>query len=107
MTRYARSLRKESPLLFSVGVSMAVRFIDAKIILRALTQSEPAQAAASQALLLRVEAGKEKVTTSPLVLFEVIFTLQSPRSYKLVGAENSVTSCGLHVFVYEAAEAVS
>lgn len=61
----------------------AVRFIDANIILRALTQSEPAQAEASRALLLRVETNQEKVTTSPLVLFEVIFTLQSPRSYKL------------------------
>jgi len=62
---------------------MTLRFIDANIILRALTKSEPAQAAASQALLLRVESGEEKVTTSPLVLFEVIFTLQSARSYKL------------------------
>lgn len=60
-----------------------VRFIDANILLRALTGTEPAQAAASRALLLRVEAGQEKVTTSPLVLFEVIFTLHSKRSYSL------------------------
>jgi predicted nucleic acid-binding protein len=62
---------------------MALTFIDANIVLRALTQSEPAQAPAARSLLLRVEAGEEKVTTSPLVLFEVIFTLHSPRSYKL------------------------
>jgi predicted nucleic acid-binding protein len=60
---------------------MAVCFIDANVILRALTGSEPKQATASQTLLLRVEAGEEKVTTSPLVLFEVIFTLHSKRSY--------------------------
>jgi uncharacterized protein len=60
---------------------MALRFIDANIILRSLTQSDPAQAAASRSLLLRVETGEEKVTTSPLVLFEVVFTLHSPRSY--------------------------
>jgi uncharacterized protein len=59
----------------------AVRFIDANVLLRALTGSEPAQAAASRGLLLRVEAGEEKITTSPLVLFEVIFTLHSKRSY--------------------------
>src|SRR3954447_14807482 len=63
---------------------MAVRFIDANVLLRALTGSEPvAHAAASRDLLLRVESNEEKVTTSPLVLFEVIFTLHSPRSYKL------------------------
>jgi predicted nucleic acid-binding protein len=62
---------------------MTLRFIDANIILRVLTQSDSAQAEASRSLLLRVEDGEEKVTTSPLVLFEIIFTLQSPRSYKL------------------------
>jgi predicted nucleic acid-binding protein len=62
---------------------MALRFIDANIILRVLTQSDSAQAKASRSLLLRVEDGEEKVTTSSLVLFEVIFTLRSPRSYKL------------------------
>src|SRR3954452_23029225 len=62
---------------------MAFRFIDANIILRAPTQSDPEQAKSSRLLLLRVEDGEEKVTTSPLVLFEVVFTLQSPRSYKL------------------------
>lgn len=61
----------------------ALRFIDANILLRALTGTEPAQAAASRALLLRVEAGQEKITTSSLVLFEVIFTLHSKRSYNL------------------------
>src|SRR3954468_11928357 len=60
---------------------MAVRFIDANVFLRALTGSEAAQAAASRSLLFRLEAGTEKATTSPLVLFEVIFTLHSPRSY--------------------------
>lgn len=60
---------------------MAVRFIDANVFLRALTGSEPAQAAASRSLLFRLEDGTEKAATSPLVLFEVIFTLHSPRSY--------------------------
>ena len=60
---------------------MAVRFIDTNVFLRALTGTNPDQAAASRSLLLRVESGAERVTTSPLVLFELIFTLQSPRSY--------------------------
>ena len=60
---------------------MAVRFIDTNVILQALTATNPDQAAAARALLFRVEAGSERVTTSPLVLFEVIFTLHSPRSY--------------------------
>src|SRR5215213_7212792 len=60
---------------------MAVRFIDTNVFLRALTGTNPDQAAASRALLFRVEEGLERVTTSPLVLFEVIFTLHSHRSY--------------------------
>jgi uncharacterized protein len=60
---------------------MAPRFVDANVFLRFLTQSDPVQAAAAHALFLRVESGEEKVTTSALVLFEVIFTLHSPRSY--------------------------
>jgi predicted nucleic acid-binding protein len=60
---------------------MAVRFIDTNVLLRALTGTSPDQAAAARALLFRVEAGLERVTTSPLVLFEVIFTLHSARSY--------------------------
>lgn len=57
------------------------RFIDTNVFLKALTGSEPDQAEPSRSLLLRVEAGLEKVSTSPLVLFEVIFTLHSKRSY--------------------------
>lgn len=60
---------------------MTLRFVDANVFLRFLTRSDPAQAAGARALFLRVEAGEEKITTSPLVLFEVIFTLHSPRSY--------------------------
>jgi predicted nucleic acid-binding protein len=60
---------------------MALRFVDTNIFLRLLTKSDPQQASDARALLLRVESGEEKVTTSPLVLFEVIFTLGSPRSY--------------------------
>jgi len=60
---------------------MAVRFIDANIFLRAITESgDGVQTPASQALLNRLSAGTEKVTTSSLVLFEVIFTLH--RTYK-------------------------
>jgi uncharacterized protein len=60
---------------------MAIRFIDTNVFLRALTGTNPNQATASRALLFRVEAGQERVITSPLVLFEIIFTLHSPRSY--------------------------
>lgn len=58
---------------------MQLRFIDANVFLRHLLADDPTKAPRARALLLRLEKGTEKATTSPLVLFEVIFTLH--RSY--------------------------
>lgn len=55
---------------------MPVRFLDTNILLRYLTRDDPARAAAALALLIRVEEGQERVITSPLVIFETVFTLQ-------------------------------
>jgi uncharacterized protein len=55
---------------------MPPRFLDTNVLLRYLTRDEPARAAAALALLTRVEQGQERVVTSPLVIFETIFTLQ-------------------------------
>ena len=55
---------------------MSVRFLDTNILLRYVLRDDEAKARAAFALLARVEQGEEKVETSPLVIFETIFTLQ-------------------------------
>jgi uncharacterized protein len=55
---------------------MAPRFLDTNVLLRYFTRDDEAKARQSLALLLRVERGDERVSTSPLVIFETIFTLQ-------------------------------
>jgi predicted nucleic acid-binding protein len=55
---------------------MPGRFLDTDILVRYLTRDDERQAEAALALLRRVEQGEEKVTTSPLVIFETVFTLQ-------------------------------
>ena len=54
-----------------------MRFLDTNILLRYLTRDDEEKAQASLQLLKRVEKNEEKVLTSPLVIFETIFTLQS------------------------------
>lgn len=58
---------------------MAPRFLDTNILLRYLTRDDEEKADRALALLLRVEQGQEVLVTSPLVVFETVFTLQ--RSY--------------------------
>ena len=60
---------------------MARRFIDTNILIRFLTEDDTDKAAQAFELLTRVRHGKEEVITSPLVIFEVVFTLE--RSYKV------------------------
>ena len=60
-----------------------VRFLDTNILLRYLTRDDERKADASFNLLLRVERTEETVVTTDLVISEVVFTLQSPRSYNL------------------------
>jgi predicted nucleic acid-binding protein len=51
-------------------------FIDTNVLLRVLTRDDEDKAARGLDLLLRVERREERVITSPLVIFETIFTLQ-------------------------------
>lgn len=61
------------------------RFLDTNILLRYFTGSDGEKALAAKTLLERVERGEEKVTTSVMVVFEAIFTLQ--RTYKVPKAK--------------------
>lgn len=56
---------------------MSVCFLDTNILLRYLTRDDEQKAQRALDLLLKVEQGEEKVITSPLVIFEVVFTLQN------------------------------
>jgi predicted nucleic acid-binding protein len=60
---------------------MPVRFLDTNILLRYLTRDDEAKAQKALALLQRVESGEERVETSLIVIFEVVFTLE--RFYKV------------------------
>lgn len=54
-----------------------MRFLETDAILRYLTGDDEGKAADVLALLRRVESGGERVVTGPMVIFEVVFTLQS------------------------------
>jgi predicted nucleic acid-binding protein len=56
-------------------------FLDTNILLRFFVRDDETKAQQALELLLRVEAGEEKIITSSLVIFETIFTLQ--RFYKV------------------------
>ncbi len=53
-----------------------MRFLDTNILLRYLTKDDEQKARRALALLSKVERGGEKVVTSPMVIFETVFTLQ-------------------------------
>jgi uncharacterized protein len=55
---------------------MPACFLDTNILLRFLTRDDEQKAQQALDLLLRIERGEEKVITSPLIIFETIFTLQ-------------------------------
>ncbi len=54
-----------------------MHFVDTNIFLRYFTGDDSVKAEKVLDLLKRVEANEEKVYTSPLVIFETIFTLSS------------------------------
>src|SRR4051794_39999140 len=54
---------------------MVFRCIDTNVFLRHFLADDVRKAIAARELLLRVEAGTERVTTPPLALFELVFTL--------------------------------
>lgn len=53
-----------------------MRFLDTNILLRYLTNDDKQKARRALELLTRVERGEERVATSPMVIFEAVFTLQ-------------------------------
>ncbi|NLJ38422.1 MAG: type II toxin-antitoxin system VapC family toxin, partial [Candidatus Atribacteria bacterium] len=53
-----------------------MRFIDTNVFLRYYTRDDEKKAEEVLRLLQKVEKNEEKVITSPLVIFEVIFTLE-------------------------------
>ena len=57
------------------------KFLDTNIFLRYFTKDDEEKAYKVLDLLKKIEKGEEKVITSPLVIFELIFTLQ--KYYKL------------------------
>jgi predicted nucleic acid-binding protein len=65
--------------------SRTPRFLDTNVLLRFFVPEYPDMARHARALFLRVERGEEKVTTSPMVVFETVFTLQ--RTYGVPRAE--------------------
>jgi uncharacterized protein len=58
-------------------VAAIPRFLDTNVLLRLLTRDDEERAQHALDLLLRVERGEERVVVSSLVVFELIFTLQS------------------------------
>lgn len=61
------------------------KFLDTNIFLRYLTKDDEEKAYKVLDLLKKIERGEEKAITSPLVIFELIFTLQ--KYYKLLREE--------------------
>ncbi|WP_448589401.1 PIN domain-containing protein [Thermodesulfobium sp.] len=57
------------------------KFLDTNILIRYFTKDDEKKAYDVLELLKRIEKNEEKVITTPLVIFEVIFTLQN--YYKL------------------------
>jgi predicted nucleic acid-binding protein len=60
---------------------MPARFLDANVLLRYFIRDDDEKARKALALLHRIEQGDERVETSLLVFFEVIFTLE--RTYNV------------------------
>lgn len=54
-----------------------MRFIDTNLFIRYLTRDDEEKAEAVLKLLKRAEKNEEKIITSPLVIFELVFTLGS------------------------------
>ncbi len=56
---------------------MPLRFLDTNILLRYLTRDDEVRAQSAVALLTSIEQDEEKVVTSPMVIFETVFTMQT------------------------------
>jgi predicted nucleic acid-binding protein len=64
-----------------------VRFVDSNILIRYLSQDDPAMGAACLTLFERVEDGDEEVTTREAIVAEVVHVLASPTLYGLAPAD--------------------
>ncbi|MEW6622903.1 MAG: PIN domain-containing protein [Bacillota bacterium] len=58
-------------------------FLDTNIFLRFLTQDDPIKAEYCKELLIKASEGKIKLFTSELVMAELVWVLQSPKTYNL------------------------
>ena len=58
-----------------------LRFLDANLLLRYFTLTDPDKSACARELLERVERREENVVSTVLVVFEIVCTLE--RTYKL------------------------
>ncbi len=58
-------------------------FLDTNIFLRHLLNDIPDQAAAAHRLITAIERGNVLAWTSPLVIAEIIFVLESPKTYHI------------------------
>ena len=64
-----------------------MQFIDTNIFLRFLTKDDPSKAAKCRQLLQSASEGVLKLYTTDLVVAELIWVLQSPKTYNLNPAE--------------------
>jgi len=64
-----------------------MQFIDTNIFLRFLTKDDPVKAAKCRRLLQSAAEGDLKLYTTDLVIAELIWVLQSPKTYSLNPAE--------------------
>lgn len=62
---------------------MSVPFLDTSILLRHVLNDDPAKSPACFALIQAIERGQVTVWTSELVIAEVVFVLESKRTYNL------------------------
>jgi predicted nucleic acid-binding protein len=58
-----------------------MQFLTTDVFLTFLTETDTPRAEAARAVFTAVEAGKEKITTSPVVLYKLVTTLHSPAGY--------------------------
>lgn len=64
-----------------------MRFLDANVFLRYLTQDNPDQSVRAYAFLQKVEKGEMTATTTEAVLAEVVYVLSSKTLYNVPRAE--------------------
>ncbi|MDW7729293.1 MAG: PIN domain-containing protein [Bacillota bacterium] len=64
-----------------------MQFIDTNVFLRFLTKDDPKKAASCRKLIQRAAEGELKLYTTDLVIAELIWVLQSPKTYNLKPSE--------------------